>query len=101
MARTKNRDTGTTALADKTPPGTEMSETFGEDALEAARAEAPLPETPREGASPAAPPTYDEIARRAYELYQQRGGTGGQDWDDWLRAEAELRDAPGRREDET
>ena len=44
-----------------------------------------------------ATPAYDDIARRAYELYQERGGNEGQDLDDWLRAEAELR---GRREDE-
>jgi hypothetical protein len=32
-----------------------------------------------------------EIARRAYELYEQRGGEHGHDMDDWLRAEHELR----------
>jgi hypothetical protein len=45
-------------------------------------------------------PSYDDIARRAYELYQQRGGEGGQDFDDWLRAESELREGRGRRDDE-
>lgn len=30
------------------------------------------------------------IARRAYELYQQRGGQHGQDTDDWLAAEQEI-----------
>lgn len=39
-------------------------------------------------------PAQDEIARRAYELYLERGGQDGHDVDDWLRAEAEL--APGR-----
>jgi hypothetical protein len=41
-------------------------------------------------------PTYDDIARRAYELYQQRGCTDGEDWRDWFQAENELgkRDAP-------
>ena len=39
---------------------------------------------------------HDEIARRAYELYQQRGGSDGRDWEAWLQAERELRrpDAP-------
>jgi Protein of unknown function (DUF2934) len=32
-----------------------------------------------------------EIARRAYELYEQRGGADGHDIDDWLLAERELR----------
>ena len=32
----------------------------------------------------------DEIARRAYELYLQRGSVPGHETDDWLQAEAEL-----------
>ena len=34
--------------------------------------------------------TPDRIAARAYELYLARGGSHGQDWDDWLEAEREL-----------
>jgi HSP20 family protein len=30
------------------------------------------------------------IARRAYELFEARGREHGHDWEDWLRAEAEL-----------
>lgn len=30
------------------------------------------------------------VRRRAYELFEQRGGTHGADWEDWLRAEQEL-----------
>jgi hypothetical protein len=52
------------------------------------------------GARDTEQPAYDDIARRAYELYQERGGNEGQDMDDWLRAEAELRQGRGRREDE-
>jgi len=29
----------------------------------------------------------DQIARKAYELYEQRGRSHGQDFDDWLTAE--------------
>jgi len=32
----------------------------------------------------------DAIARRAYELYLQRGSVPGHELDDWLEAEAEL-----------
>jgi hypothetical protein len=32
----------------------------------------------------------DEIARRAYELYLERGSVPGHETDDWLQAEAEL-----------
>jgi len=35
-------------------------------------------------------PSYDDIARRAYELFLERGGESGRDADDWLRAESEL-----------
>ncbi len=36
-------------------------------------------------------PRQEDIARRAHELYLQRGGEAGKDIEDWLRAEAELR----------
>jgi hypothetical protein len=45
-------------------------------------------DTPR-----AAAVTHNEIARRAYKLYERRGGEHGRDLDDWLDAENELRDA--------
>src|SRR5690349_23801789 len=34
-----------------------------------------------------------DIARRAYQLYEERGGGHGHDVDDWLQAERELRRA--------
>ena len=37
-------------------------------------------------------PSRDEIARRAYDLYETRGRRDGQDVDDWLAAEQELAD---------
>jgi len=33
----------------------------------------------------------DEIRKRAFELYQQRGAGGGSEAEDWLRAEREVR----------
>jgi len=36
--------------------------------------------------------TESEIARRAFELYCDRGREDGHDVEDWLRAERELRD---------
>jgi len=35
-------------------------------------------------------PTYDDIARKAYERYLRRGGADGRDFDDWIEAEREL-----------
>lgn len=36
------------------------------------------------------PPSHDEVARRAYELFVERGCEEGRDLEDWLRAEVEL-----------
>jgi Protein of unknown function (DUF2934) len=36
-------------------------------------------------------PSHEEISRRAYEIYLERDGFGGNELDDWLQAEAELR----------
>lgn len=36
-------------------------------------------------------PTHEEIARRAYELFEARGGAAGATWDDWIAAEQQLR----------
>jgi hypothetical protein len=36
------------------------------------------------------------IRRRAYELYEQRGFVDGNELDDWLRAEEEIRELNGK-----
>jgi hypothetical protein len=36
-------------------------------------------------------PSRAEIARRAHELYLQRGGEPGEDVEDWAKAEQELK----------
>jgi len=35
------------------------------------------------------------IARRAFEIYEQRGAGHGRDWEDWLQAEREVLAALG------
>lgn len=37
-----------------------------------------------------ASPSFEEIQRRAYELFVARGGIHGCDWADWFTAELEL-----------
>jgi hypothetical protein len=37
-------------------------------------------------------PTTEQIRQRAYEIYLQRNAGPGSDVDDWLQAEAELRE---------
>jgi hypothetical protein len=51
---------------------------------------APAAARPAERVAAQKPPPHDAIARRAYELWQQRGGQDGGDFDDWRRAEEEL-----------
>jgi hypothetical protein len=36
------------------------------------------------------PNVEDQVRRRAYELYEQRGREDGHDVEDWLRAEEEV-----------
>jgi hypothetical protein len=42
-------------------------------------------------AATAGHPTEDDIRRRAYQMYLERGGGHGMDFEDWLRAESELK----------
>jgi len=42
-------------------------------------------------------PLTEAIARRAYELFLERGGEDGHDVDDWLQAERELLEAARTR----
>jgi hypothetical protein len=54
-------------------------------------------ETDRSTADERARPADEKIRDRAYEIFEERGGEQGHDWDDSLQAERELRP---RREDE-
>lgn len=42
-------------------------------------------------ASPPPQPTREDIERRAYEIFLERGGTQGCEMEDWLQAERELK----------
>lgn len=54
-----------------------------------------MPDTPQ--ALPAAEPSHENIARRAYELYCESQYEDGHDLEHWLRAEEELRAGPQPR----
>ena len=41
--------------------------------------------------APVPSPSHDEIALRAYELWEERGRAHGSDQDDWYLAEQQLR----------
>jgi hypothetical protein len=50
----------------------------------------------RESSSPTTPrvahhqPTQEEIALRAYQIYLQRGGVPGNEFEDWMEAQRQL-----------
>ena len=54
-------------------------------------AKAPSAKTAAEAAGATGEPTHEEIAKRAYELYLERGSIEGHHDEDWLLAEADLR----------
>ena len=51
-------------------------------------------ETAKKPRKPKAGPTHDQIAFRAYQIYQERGYTSGDPMEDWLQAERELAGTP-------
>ena len=59
-----------------------------------------MPKTTRAASSPAvkkgkkakAEPTQEEIALRAYHIFLERGSTPGNEVEDWLQAEQELKE---------
>lgn len=86
----------------KRPTSRTRANDQGESAAPAApkpkRARANVPRAAKPVDAPAAAagdapaePSAEDIRRRAYEHYQQRGGNHGQHFDDWLAAEKELR----------
>jgi len=46
-------------------------------------------------------PKREEIELRAFRIYVERGGTHGQDMEDWLRAERELIEEHGKTAQKT
>ena len=85
--------------------GTRFALPFSIMAKERTRQQADL--SPDEQAAPqtagdttAGVPDRDRVAMRAYELYQARGGTDGQELDDWLAAEREFQGSEDDRRSE-
>ncbi|MGE3841098.1 MAG: DUF2934 domain-containing protein [Vicinamibacterales bacterium] len=77
-----NSTAGTTSPATKSPPKRSARKTTGAATLESA--------------SSAPGGSADQIRARAYELYQERGGSHGRDLDDWLIAEREVSAGPAK-----
>jgi len=71
--------------APRTTPAT-TAKAASESAPKKTRATAARPKTPT-----APEPTFEEIARVAYEIHLERGGHHGLHFEDWLEAERKLR----------
>ena len=67
-----------------------LTKTLGARTVPAAST-APVTTTPAVKAVPASTaPSHEQIARRAYEIYEARGQTAGHELEDWIQAEREL-----------
>ena len=51
--------------------------------------------------TPQLPHNYEQIRKRAQEIYTARGGMMGMTLNDWLKAELELKRQPGEQTNET
>jgi hypothetical protein len=96
MAKEKNTSDKPTAkktAAKKSPAKKAMEkQPVAEQVVAAAAVASTQPPTaPVQKAQPLPAEMYEEIRRRAYELYRQRGGQHGSHEADWHRAEVEIR----------
>jgi hypothetical protein len=82
-ARSEARDTATASKPPITPQAAASSTAID---LPRERTDEPM-----DSGKANAGPNEDDIRRRAYQRYLERGGSDGQDFDDWLEAERELR----------
>jgi hypothetical protein len=89
MAKRTSKTDKTTASEKETPKQPAKKSTVKKSTAKAkAKPKASPAKKPK---APAAVPTQDEIAARAYDLYLQRGRAPGDPVADWLQAEGELK----------
>ena len=63
---------------------------IGRKTVKTDKTSAPMVKASKSSKAAKAVPTYEEIAKRSYELYLARGGEAGHAEEDWLQAESEL-----------
>ena len=59
-------------------------------AMQLAKPSVPVKQSPTDNILDRIQQTYDAIARRAFEIFDNKGRSLGHDWEDWFRAEFEL-----------
>jgi hypothetical protein len=90
MAKTTRKTESAPAETEKkTAPGRKkaVGPAAGAEKVTTRRVKKPAAEA---SAAPALEPTHDEIALRAWSIYERRGRSHGQAMSDWLQAKAEL-----------
>lgn len=66
-------------------------ETSGRRTVRGEKVSAPKAGPTNTSGTPKTTPTHDEIAKRSYEIYLERGTVDGFAGNDWAHAEAELK----------
>ena len=79
------------STASNSPQTTTSSETFERPADTITDQAPDMGERDTRANSMGSEPSEEEIRSRAYRRYLERGGGDGQDFDDWLEAERELK----------
>jgi HSP20 family protein len=59
-------------------------------AMQPAKPSVPVKQSPTDNILDRIQQTYDAIARRAFEIFENKGRSLGHEWEDWFRAESEL-----------
>jgi hypothetical protein len=88
MATRKRSDRAARGQAQERSPKTMGDPTTQEQAMQASPQ--PVEAAQTQGITQDGSVSPDDVARRAYDLYQQRGSGDGGDLDDWLQAERDL-----------
>ena len=115
MAKTRKKDSGESPRAFAAASDVDRPAASSTDTSASAPFEGPISQESAAGAesndawapqstgdtTAAAEDERDRIAARAYEIYLERGGSGGDAMDDWLAAEREFSNGnPDRESDE-
>jgi hypothetical protein len=95
MAKTTRKTESVPAAAEKKPAPARkkaVGPAAGAEKVTPRRVKKPAPDASAapEAVAAAIEPTHDEIALRAWSIYERRGRSHGQAMSDWLQAKAEL-----------
>jgi hypothetical protein len=82
---------GAKTVTSATPPGGTPSSARGVEAASTGSAMTPAPTRPTIAVAVLPEPSFEEIAARAYEIWDKQGRPPGRERDNWIDAERQLR----------